>query len=66
VCACVRPRRPGAGTLQSREETARFHLKVDFDVLGYGTVGLTLDTYLHVLPALHQRVASAIDAILAG
>jgi integrase len=51
---------------QSQEETAGFHPKVVADMLGHGIAGLTLDTYSHVLPAMHQQVASAIDAILAG
>ncbi len=32
----------------------------------HGTVGLTLDTYSHLLPAMHQQVAAAMDAVLAG
>jgi integrase len=42
------------------------HPKVVSDMLGHGTVGLTLDTYSHLLPAMHQQAASAMDAILAG
>jgi integrase len=36
------------------------------DMLGHSTVGLTLDTYSHLLPAMHQQAATAMDAILAG
>ena len=31
------------------------HPKVVSDMLGHSTVGLTLDTYSHLLPAMHQR-----------
>jgi hypothetical protein len=34
-------------------------------MLGHGTIGLTLDTYSHLLPTMHQQ-AAAMDAILAG
>jgi hypothetical protein len=33
---------------------------------GQSTVDLTLDTYSHLLPAMHQQAATAMDAILAG
>ena len=36
------------------------------DMLGYGIVGLTLDTASHLLPAMPQQAASAMDAIFAG
>jgi integrase len=42
------------------------HPKVVSDMLGHGTIGLTLDIYSHLLPAMHQRAAAAMDAILAG
>jgi integrase len=42
------------------------HPKVVSDMLGHGTVGLTLDTYSHLLPAMHQQAADAMDAILSG
>jgi integrase len=42
------------------------HPKVVSDMLGHGTVGLTLDTYSHLLPGMHQEVAKAMDAIIAG
>jgi integrase len=42
------------------------HPKVVSDMLGHSTVGLTLDTYSRLLPAMHQEVATAMDAILAG
>lgn len=40
--------------------------KVVSEMLGHATVGLTLDTYSHVLPTMHRRAAAAMDAILAG
>jgi integrase len=42
------------------------HPKVVSDMLGHGSVGLTLDTYSHLLPAMHQQAAAAMDAILAS
>src|SRR5215208_5604897 len=42
------------------------HPKVVSDMPGHGTVGLTLDTYSHLLPAMHQQAAAAMDTILAG
>jgi integrase len=39
--------------------------KVVSDMLRHGTSGLTLDTYSHLLPLMHQQAAAAIDAILA-
>ncbi len=44
----------------------RVHPKVVSDMLGHGSVGLTLDTYSHLLPAMHQQADAAMDAILAG
>jgi len=35
-------------------------------MLGYGMVGLTLDTASHLLPAMPQQAATAMDAFLAG
>ena len=46
--------------------TQGVHPKVVSDMLGHSSVGLTLDTYSHLLPAMHQQAASAMDAILAG
>ena len=42
------------------------HPKVVSDMLGHGSVGPTLDTYSHLLPAMHQQAAAAMDAILSG
>ena len=42
------------------------HPKVVSEMLGHGTVGLTLDTYSHLLPTMHKQAATAMDAILAG
>ena len=42
------------------------HSKVVSDMLGHSTVELTLDTDSHLLPAMHQQAAAAMDAILTG
>jgi integrase len=42
------------------------HPKVVSDMLLHGTVGLTLDTYSHLLSAMRQQAAAAMDAILTG
>jgi integrase len=41
------------------------HPKVVSELLGHSTIGLTLDTYSHMLPAMHQQAAAAMDAIIA-
>jgi integrase len=43
---------------------ANVHPKVVSERLGHATVGITLDTYSHVLPNLQE--ARKIDALLAG
>jgi integrase len=40
------------------------HPKVVQDLLGHSTVQLTLDTYSHVTPALHQHAARTMDRLL--
>jgi integrase len=42
------------------------HPRVVSDMLGHGRVGLALDTYSHLLLAMHQQAATTMDAILAG
>jgi integrase len=42
------------------------HPKVVSEMLGHSTIGLTLDTYSHLLPTMHEQAAAAMDAILAG
>jgi integrase len=44
----------------------RVHPKIDSDMLGHSAVGLTLDTYSHLLSAVRQQATAAMDAILAG
>ena len=44
--------------------TRGVHPKVVQDMLGHSTVTLTLDTYSHVTPALHQEAADHMDALL--
>jgi integrase len=40
------------------------HPKVVSEMLGHSTITLTLDTYSHVIPAMHERAAATMDAIL--
>lgn len=42
------------------------HPKVVSEMLGHGSIGLTLDTYRHMLPAMHQQAADALERVLAG
>jgi integrase len=44
---------------------ANVHPKVVSERLGHATVGITLDTYSHVLPNLQEEAARKIDALLA-
>jgi integrase len=43
---------------------ANVHPKVVSERLGHATVGITLDTYSHVLPNLQEEAARKIDALL--
>jgi integrase len=45
---------------------ANVHPKVVSERLGHATVGITLDTYSHVLPNLQEEAAQKIDGLLAG
>jgi integrase len=42
------------------------HPKIASERLGHATVGLTLDTYSHVLPSMQADAAALIDAAFAG
>jgi integrase len=42
------------------------HPKVVSERLGHASVGITLDTYRHVLPGLQAAAAEALDAMLAA
>ena len=42
----------------------RIHPKVVSDRLGHSTIGLTLDTYSHLLPGMQEEAAAKIDASL--
>jgi integrase len=44
---------------------ANVHPKIVSERLGHATVGITLDTYSHVLPNLQEEAARKIDALLA-
>ncbi len=45
---------------------AGVHPKIVQDLLGHSTIRLTLDTYSHLTPALHQQAARTMDLVLAG
>jgi len=40
--------------------------RVVMDRLGHSNIALTLGTYSHVIPQLHQEAADAIDRVLGG
>src|SRR5919201_1675898 len=42
------------------------HPKVVSERLGHASIGITLDTYSHVLPTLQEEAAAAFDALLAA
>jgi len=42
------------------------HPKIASERLGHATVGLTLDTYSHVIPGMQEDAVARIDAALAG
>ena len=44
---------------------ANVHPKVVSERLGHATVGITLDTYSHVLPTLQEEAARKLDTLLA-
>ena len=52
-----------AATLLLEEGT---HPKVVSDMLGHATISLTLDTYSHVIPTLHQEAANVMDRLFGG
>ncbi len=42
------------------------HPKVVQEMLGHSTITLTLDTYNHVVPALHVEAAEQMDGLFRG
>jgi integrase len=40
------------------------HVKLVSEMLGHSTITLTLDTYSHVIPAMHADAAAAMDAVI--
>jgi integrase len=42
------------------------HPKVVSEILGHATIGITLDTYSHVLPAMHREAVGAMSLLLSG
>ena len=44
---------------------AGIHPKIVSERLGHANIGITLDTYIHVLPGLQERAAERFDEMLA-
>ena len=44
--------------------TQGVHPKVVSEMLGHATITLTLDTYSHLVPAMHEQAAAAMDTML--
>jgi len=42
------------------------HPRVVMEILGHSTIGLTMNTYSHVMPAAQREAANSMDAILQG
>ncbi len=42
------------------------NVKVVSERLGHANIGITLDSYAHVLPSMQQQAADGIDAALFG
>ena len=42
------------------------HPRPDFEALGHSQISWTMDSYSHILPALHQETANRKDAVLGG
>jgi integrase len=42
------------------------HPKLVSDMLGHATITLTLDTYSHLIPAMHGDAAAAMDAVFSA
>lgn len=59
---CSRPhdRRHGCATFLLAAGVAP---RAIMDVLGHSEIGVTMNTYAHVLPGLRQQAADAIDAL---
>jgi integrase len=42
------------------------HPKVVQELLGHGSIGITMDTYSHVMPTMQKNVMAQLDNILGG
>ena len=42
------------------------HVMLVSETLGHSTITLTLDTYSHVIPAMHGEAAAAMDAVFSA
>lgn len=40
------------------------HVKLVSEMLGHSSIVITLDTYSHVLPTMHDEIADTMDALL--
>jgi integrase len=45
---------------------AHIHIDRFRKMLGHSTITLTLDTYSHLIPAMHGDAAAAMDAVLSA
>jgi len=50
--------------LKCNEEGTSVHPKVVSESLGHSNIGITLDTYSHVLPGMQEDAAAKIDVVL--
>ena len=46
--------------------TKGVHPKIVSEVLGHANIGITLDTYSHVLPNMQEKAVAAMDAVSEG
>jgi integrase len=42
------------------------HPKLVSEMLGHASIGITLDTYSHVLPTMHREAAEVMEDLLSG
>jgi integrase len=42
------------------------HVKLVSEMLGHSTIVLTLDTYSHLIPAMHGDAAAVMDAVFSA
>ena len=59
---CLRHRSSDPTLRVDRFQGCRSHPKVVQERLGHASIGITLDTYSHVLPSMQEAAAERIDA----